>query len=107
MLACNGDEAVRLYKEAMLRGMPFDIVFLDLTVRGGMGGKEAMEKLVDLDPKVKAIVTSGYDNDPLIKDFRAFGFSAAMPKPFSFFDLKKIMESTLGIQSLPISVEQD
>jgi len=107
VLACNGDEAVRLYKEAMLRGMPFDIVFLDLTVRGGMGGKEAMEKLVDLDPKVKAIVTSGYDNDPVIKDFRAFGFSAAMPKPFSFFDLKKIMESTLGIQSLPISVEQD
>lgn len=107
VLACNGDEAVRLYKDAMSRGMPFDVVFLDLTVRGGMGGKEAMDKLVDIDPKVKAIVTSGYDSDPVIKDFRAYGFSAAMPKPFSFFDLKKIMESTLGIKPLHLSAGQD
>jgi CheY-like chemotaxis protein len=107
VLACDGDEAVRLYKEAMAYGMPFDLVFLDLTVRGGMGGKEAMERLLDLDPSVKAIVTSGYDNDPVITDFRTFGFSAAMPKPFSFVDLKKTLISLLGTLPTPISDGQD
>ncbi len=101
VLACDGDEAVIIYKESMAHGMPFDLVFLDLTVRGGMGGKEAMEKLREINPEVKAIVTSGYDNDPVITDFRAFGFSAAMPKPFSFEDLKRTVASILG--ALPLS----
>ena len=77
----DGDEAVDLYQKAMGTSKPFDAVILDLTVPGGTGGKEAMKKLLDIDPNVKAIVSSGYSNDPVMANFREYGFSGVLAKP--------------------------
>lgn len=74
-LAEDGNKAIELYKKAMESSKPFDVVILDLTIRGGMGGKETIKKLLELDPDVKAIVTSGYSNDPVMANFREYGFS--------------------------------
>ncbi len=73
-LAADGNKAIELYKKAMESSKPFDAVILDLTIRGGMGGKETIKKLLELDPDVKAIVTSGYSNDPVMANFREYGF---------------------------------
>ncbi len=73
--AKDGVEAISLYKEMMDTSKRFDAVILDLTIRGGMGGKESMKKLLEIDPNVKVIVSSGYSNDPVMANFREYGFS--------------------------------
>ncbi len=85
--AVNGDEAIRHYAEAYEKGVPFDVVILDLTVPGGMGGEKAMARLKDIDPGVKAIVSSGYSDVPIVANPSAYGFRAAVPKPY---DMQKI-----------------
>ncbi|HEY3308558.1 MAG TPA: PAS domain S-box protein [Desulfuromonadaceae bacterium] len=83
----EGNEAFELYKSAHEKNIPFDLVILDLTVPGAMGGKQAIKKLLEFNPGVKAIVSSGYSNDPIIANFSEFGFSAAVAKPFRQNDL--------------------
>ena len=80
--AADGSEAIELYREAWESEEPFDAVILDLTIPGGMGGKEAIGELREINPDVKAIVSSGYSNDPVMSDFSGYGFSGAVPKPF-------------------------
>ncbi|MBW2575601.1 MAG: PAS domain S-box protein [Deltaproteobacteria bacterium] len=80
-LAKDGAQAIELYKKSMDFGQPFDAVILDLTVKGGMGGKDTVKALLKIDPQVKAIVSSGYSNDPVMTDFKAYGFTGALPKP--------------------------
>lgn len=80
--AKEGGEAVQRYKDSLAEGRPFDAVVMDLTVPGGMGGGEAIKKLQELDPGVKAIVSSGYSNDPVMSDYKRFGFRAVLPKPY-------------------------
>ncbi|OGP24017.1 MAG: hypothetical protein A2X93_08255 [Deltaproteobacteria bacterium GWC2_56_8] len=81
--AKDGAEAIEAYMEARDNGEPFDAVIMDLTVPGGMGGKEAMEMLLQIDPSVKAIVSSGYSNDPIMSEFARSGFKAVIPKPYT------------------------
>ncbi|MEW6601103.1 MAG: ATP-binding protein [Nitrospirota bacterium] len=76
----NGYEAVEMYKKALESVKPFDAVVLDLTVRGGMGGKEAIKKLLEIDPGIKAIVASGYSHDPVLANFREYGFCGVYAK---------------------------
>ncbi len=76
----NGDRAIELYTEVMKTREPFDAVILDLTIPGGMGGKEVMKKLVEIDPDVKAIVSSGFSNDPVMANFKEYGFDAVFCK---------------------------
>ena len=93
--AQDGDEAVALYKTGLKIARPFDAVILDLTVRGGMGGKEAIQKLIDIDPDVKGIVSSGYSDDPGMTDFRKYGFSGVVAKPYTLEELGEKLSRVL------------
>ena len=89
--ATNGAEAIRLYQQAMDSSTPFDIVIMDLTVPGGMGGKEAGARLLEIDPQARIIVASGYSNDPVLANYQKYGFSAILVKPFLMGDLEKVL----------------
>lgn len=91
----DGAEAIELYKEAMESNNLFDAVIMDLTIPNGMGGKETIEKLLKIDPDVKAIVSSGFSDDPVMSDFRKYGFNDALPKPFGISDLDEKLQSML------------
>jgi CheY-like chemotaxis protein len=74
---------VRLYRDARTQGRPFDLVLVDLTVPGGMGGREAVGELRALDAGVRAVVSSGYHDDPIMASYREHGFVDVLPKPFT------------------------
>jgi len=92
ILVENGEEALEVYRRAMESGNAIDAVLLDLVIPAGMGGKECISKLMDLDPKVKAIVSSGYSDDPVITNFQDYGFSGVLPKPYKIHELEKALE---------------
>ena len=100
MSAWHGQEAIDLYKTAMDNGTPFDAVILDVQIKEGMGGSRTMQRLRQLDPEVKAIVTSGSHGDPLMLHYEDYGFKAALPKPFSLRDLLFTIESALKPSSV-------
>ncbi len=87
VVAGDGKTAVELYEESLRRNKPFDAVIMDLTVPGAMGGGEAIRHLLRIDPDVKAIVTSGYSNDPIMSEYRKYGFSGVVIKPYNIKDL--------------------
>jgi CheY-like chemotaxis protein len=89
--ASEGNEAVDLYKKALESGRSFAAVILDLTIPGGMGGAEAVEKLREIDPEVRAIVSSGYANDPIMAEYREHGFSAVVVKPYEMRELSETL----------------
>ena len=91
--AKNGREAIELYMAAKGSGAPFDFVIMDLTVPGGMGGKEAISILREYDPGVRAIVSSGYSIDPVMANFGEFGFAGMVAKPYTFEDLQEAIRS--------------
>jgi CheY-like chemotaxis protein len=94
-LAKDGGQAIRLYQEGMAAGTPFDVVILDLTVPVGMGGEEAIRKLREIDPRVRAVVSSGYSFDPVMADYRSFGFSGVLAKPYRIRELGDLLQSLL------------
>ena len=83
----EGRRAVELYREAREAGAPFDLVIMDLTIPGGMGGREALTLLREMDPDVRAIVSSGYSNDPVMANYAEYGFAGVVCKPFRIRDL--------------------
>ncbi len=95
MLADDGSKAIDLYKQEKAAGVPFDIVILDLSVGHGLGGKETIVKLREFDPAVKAIVSSGYTNDPVVENFSQYGFLARLAKPYNIKDLKFLLEDVM------------
>jgi CheY-like chemotaxis protein len=94
--SCDGEEALQKYEEALKSAIPFDAVILDLTIPGRMGGKEAITRLLALDPQVKAIVSSGYSNDPIMAEFPKYGFSGVVPKPYSLEKLGSTVKSLIA-----------
>jgi len=93
--AKDGAEAIRMYKEAQASEKPYYAVILDLTIPGGMGGKDAVNKLLEIDPEVKAIVSSGYSEDPVLANFQEYGFKGMMPKPFTSRSLSKVLHEVI------------
>ncbi|MCW5784430.1 MAG: response regulator, partial [Nitrospirales bacterium] len=89
----DGQTAIDLFSKALADGMKFEVVILDLTIPGAMGGVKAIQHLRNLDPHIKAIVTSGYSDDPIICHFQDHGFQGILIKPYKIFDLAKTLES--------------
>jgi PAS domain S-box-containing protein len=95
VLAQDGQAAIDIYKEELEVGNPFDAVILDLTVPGGMGGKETVRRLRALDPNVRAIVSSGYSNDPVMANHARYGFCGAVKKPYLIQDMSQLLNSVI------------
>ena len=91
----DGARAIDLYQKARKIGKPFDAVIMDLTIPGGMGGEETLRKLLEIDPDVKAVASSGYSNDPVMADHRAYGFSGVVSKPYRITDLAETLHAVL------------
>lgn len=96
VLAADGSETLETYRSAADSGSPFDVVILDLTIPGGMGGKETIQKLVGLNPDVKAVVSSGYSGDAIMANYRQHGFSGVLSKPYQIRDLAGVLRELLG-----------
>jgi CheY-like chemotaxis protein len=95
VFANEGTAAIELYKKEKASGHPFDLVILDLSIPEGMNGRETMEKLREYDPNVRAIVSSGYSNDPVMQNFTAYGFSGRLTKPYRITEIKNILEEMM------------
>jgi PAS domain S-box-containing protein len=91
----GGDEAVAAYRDAQRMGMPFDAVLLDLTVPGGMGGQECLERMREINPNVSAILSSGYSNDPIMANYRAYGFLGMVAKPYQLDELARALAGVI------------
>ncbi len=94
--APNGDEAIERYMSAMEGGSPFGAVIMDLTIRDGMGGREAIAELLRLDPDAKVIVSSGYSDDAVTGRYAECGFSEVLSKPYGFKELSRTLAKVIG-----------
>ncbi|MDP2690517.1 MAG: response regulator [Deltaproteobacteria bacterium] len=94
--AVNGEKAIEAYKNAKDAQRPFDLVILDLTVPGGIGGREAIGVLLQIDPGVKAIVSSGHSNDPVVSDYRRYGFRGVILKPYNVTNFVAEVRRVMG-----------
>ncbi|GFO65599.1 PAS domain S-box protein [Geomonas paludis] len=92
----DGEEAVRLYREAAQAGKPFAVAIMDLTIPAGMGGKEAAQQILAFDPAARLIVSSGYSNDPVMAEHADYGFCAAVIKPYRCDELQQALERVLS-----------
>lgn len=96
LLSADGAEAVELYQEAMNSSEPIQLVIMDLTIPGGMGGKDAVMEIHKLNQNAKVVVSSGFSNDPIIANFKDYGFCASIVKPFQIQDLTRVLRQVLG-----------
>ncbi|HBA60660.1 MAG TPA: hypothetical protein DCZ92_07545 [Elusimicrobia bacterium] len=98
--ATDGEEALKLYTEAMGGPGAFKAVIMDLTIPGGLGGAEAVKRLLEADPGAKVVVSSGYGEDNAMADYAAAGFSAALLKPYEYSDLAAVLTKLIAPGSL-------
>jgi signal transduction histidine kinase/ActR/RegA family two-component response regulator len=98
-VARDGQHALELYRRARGDGRPYSVAILDLMVPGGMGGEETVRRLIEIDPGVRAVVSSGYSTDPAMIEPARFGFRAAVAKPYAVEDLARVLEAVLEPQA--------
>ncbi|OVE77110.1 hypothetical protein BVX99_03510 [bacterium F16] len=96
VLTQDGQETVEAYKQSLVETHPFDLVLLDLTIPGGMGGLAALKELQTLDPTVKAVVSSGYSNDPVMANYEEYGFCGVVSKPYRIHELASLLNKAMG-----------
>lgn len=94
--ATDGQQALLFYKQARQANEPYDAVIMDLTIAGGMGGKDAIKRFLEIDPGAKVIVSSGYSNDPVMADFKHYGFCGVLPKPYQIQAVSQILYKLLN-----------
>ena len=98
-VARDGEEAIALYKEAAARKDPFSLVIMDLTIPGGLGGKETIARLHEFDPFVKAVVSSGYSTDPIVANFRQYGFAGILTKPYTAKEMSEVIRKVMSVKT--------
>jgi two-component system, cell cycle sensor histidine kinase and response regulator CckA len=91
----DGQEAVAKYQTARANGSPYDVVFTDLTIPGGMGGQAAAQEILNINPQAKIIVSSGYATDPVLANYEAYGFTGMVAKPYRFAELQEVLQQIL------------
>ena len=94
-LASKGSQALEMYRRSMDSGNKYDVVILDLTIPGGMGGRETSEKLLEMDRDAVLIVSSGYSTAPVMADYRSHGFSGVLAKPYTMDELERVISRTV------------
>jgi nitrogen-specific signal transduction histidine kinase/CheY-like chemotaxis protein len=99
LTVADGNEAIDLYQHHLANNNRISLVIMDLTIPGGMGGREAAEKILAMDPTARLIVASGYSHDPIMANYAMFGFRGFLSKPFHLQDLQQVLEETLGPDS--------
>jgi nitrogen-specific signal transduction histidine kinase/CheY-like chemotaxis protein len=97
----SGEEAVALYKATFEAGVPFSAAIMDLTVPGGMGGREAARVIRTIDPQARLIVSSGYSNDPIMADYKQYGFGAVVLKPYGVAEIASVLNIILAVGESP------
>ncbi len=95
-IAKDGSTALEMYKIAMENRKPYDVIIMDLTIPGGVGGKEVIKQLLLVDPDVKAIVSSGYADDPVMANFSEYGFMGILAKPYMINLLANVLNTVLN-----------
>jgi CheY-like chemotaxis protein len=91
----DGAEAIDRYINEKEAGSSYDLIIMDLTIPGGMGGLEAVQKLLEIDPGAKALVSSGYANVPIMSDFKTYGFKGVIAKPYSIEELSEAVQNVM------------
>ena len=94
-VARDGAEGIEIYRKAGESNQPFQAVIMDLTIPGGMGGKEAIQQLKKIDPEARVVVSSGYSDDPVMSDFASYGFSGVVAKPYNMETLGKVLDRVI------------
>jgi CheY-like chemotaxis protein len=89
----DGSQAIELYRKRKEEGNQYFAVIMDLTIPGAMGGREAIKYLLEIDPEVKAVVSSGYSTDPIMANHREYGFCAVLGKPYRLEELSSVMQA--------------
>ncbi len=107
VMTTDGIEAITAYKQAINTEEPFDAVIMDLTVPGGMGGQEVIAYLRDINPKIKAIVSSGYANDPILADYERYGFTGKVSKPYKIDELIVVLHEVINPAQLPLELSYE
>ena len=94
-IADSGEQAIAMYTQAMKTDDAFDIIIMDLTIPGGMGGRETLQELLKIDPEVRAIVSSGYAEDPVMANYADYGFKGVTIKPSPINTLRDMIQKIL------------
>jgi len=99
VITSRGEDTILAYENSIGQGARFDVVILDLSIPGGIGGKEVLSTLLKMDPEVKALVSSGDANDPAVSDYKKFGFSGVLMKPYNKTGLDTTIKSILTLKN--------